>query len=51
MEAMVQSQKGQPEWVEQDEKALPAAGHKGGDVPLVELVNYLKVHVQNNQNE
>ena len=29
-----------------DEKALLAGGHKGGDVPLVELVHHLQVHVR-----
>ena len=37
MDEMVQPPKEQPEWVEQDEKALFAASHKGGDVPFIDL--------------
>ena len=37
MDEMVQPPKEQPEWVEQDEKALFAASHKGGDVPFIDF--------------
>ena len=30
----------------EDDEALPAGGHEGGHVPLVELVHHLEVHVR-----